>query len=851
MRRASLSSVRTAALLLPVGVAVLAALLAHAPGRAEATADQPKTFVGPPEPSRADLFGDPLPEGALARLGTTRLYHGGYIIGLAFSADGKLLMSAGGENSIFHRGQGYSLSGGSPIRCWDTATGKEVRQLTGHNGIIRTLVLAPDGKTLASAPDKGPVRLWDMATGKEKGRISAPGLCSRIAFSPDGKYLAGESFQPGNAILLWDPATGKVMRELALPAQQRTNALAFAPDGKTLVSSNGSTSVFLWDVATGRQLLDLKGHAPGAVRAVAFAPDGKTVASGSTDRTVRCWEVASGKELYKFEGHGGLVNAVAFSPDGKTLATTGERRTILLDAKTGKQVRAFEQTAGGHALAFSPDGKTLAWGEGQIVRLADVATGKDLSPSARNTGQVECVAFSPDGRTVVSVGGGLQLWETATGKARPYEARSLRASCAAFSPDGRTVAVGSPDQTIRLADAATGKEVRTFTGECGMVEFLSFLPDGKTVASASRYRLTSPTRQDAERKVRLWSTETGKEVGHVSVPWTHRIALSADGRTLVSGLNDIQIWDVGSGAELRKIVLRGRVPFLALSPDGRKLLSATGDQKIVLWEVASGQQVRSFTGHEGAVLGGAVSPDGKVLASAGLDGTVRLWDLHSGKGLRSFRGHQGAVFTVAFSPDGRRLVSGGKDTTALVWDVSGVSPARPPAVRLSPDELKNRWGDLAGDDAAKADAAVSRLVRAPGQTVPFVREQLGANPLAEGKRIARLIADLDSDRFAVRERATAELAALGKVAEPALRQALTDSRSAEVRRRADELLKKLGGPAVAPELLRALRALDVLEQIDTAEARQILAALAKGAEPGVAREAKAALDRLAKRPRTP
>jgi hypothetical protein len=225
-----------------------------------------------------------------------------------------------------------------------------------------------------------------------------------------------------------------------------------------------------------------------------------------------------------------------------------------------------------------------------------------------------------------------------------------------------------------------------------------------------------------------------------------------------------------------------------------------------------------------------------------------LWDVATGTELRQFKGHLGqgnlgGVTTVAFAPDGRTVASGGDDTTALVWAVSGSADAAP--VRLRPEQLARLWDDLASKDAVRAYSAQWKMVAAAGQTVPFLRERLAPVKPAEAALVGRSLGDLDSPRFAVRERARARLEGLGESAAPALRAALSGRLSAEVRRQVEGLLGRL---EYLPERLRLSRAVGVLEQTGTAEARQLLERLADGiGEALLTREAKAALHRLGRR----
>jgi HEAT repeat protein len=211
-------------------------------------------------------------------------------------------------------------------------------------------------------------------------------------------------------------------------------------------------------------------------------------------------------------------------------------------------------------------------------------------------------------------------------------------------------------------------------------------------------------------------------------------------------------------------------------------------------------------------------------------------------------GHRGGFRSGAFSPNGRLFFSGSQDTTVLIWDLTGrVAAGRPENKKLSPQELEGMRADLAAADASRAHRALWTLTAAPGQAVPLFRAQLRPVVAADPERVARLLADLDSDAFAVRDKATRELQEMGEAALPALRKALDGRPPLERRRRAEQLLERLAG--WSPEQLYGLRAVEVLEQVGSPEARRLLRALAEGLpEARLTREAKASLQRLAHRP---
>jgi RNA polymerase sigma factor (sigma-70 family) len=812
-------------------------------------------------PGRTDLYGDPLPPGALARLGTVRFRHANWAMSVAWSPDGKALAAASWDHTI---------------RLWDPATGRELRRFTGHTNAVMCAAFSPDGKTLVSGGnggDTGNVRVWDVATGQE--RLSLQGhdgsVVEAVAVSPDGKtFASGGGGNGARTLTLGDLATGKVLRHLG-GKDNGVNGVAFSPDGRVLAAAYGSRGWFgrppglrppavgsvvrLWDVRTGDELHTLKGHDNG-VRSVAFSPDGKRLVSGSHDSTVRVWEAASGKELLKIaapcrkppadpKGGGtdrGGVFAVAFSRDGKAVASGDYDGMIYLwDAATGRRLH----TLAGHGrevsgLAFSPDGKTLAsssWDNS--LRLWDTATGKARHDFPAHDGVVNAVAVSPDGRLAATAGGDrtVRLWDTATGR----ELRVLRGhtgwmQSVALSSDGK-VASASEDGTVRVWGAATGRELRRLPVPGGRPLAVAYSPDGRLLACASW------ANRAGGRAVVLWDAATGEE------RWRREggehgfscLTFSADGRLLAAlSYDEAYVWEAATGREARRFECWGG---LALAPDGN-VVGLGRDQMVRTWDLATGRERSRFAVAESAHGAFALAPDGKTLATAKA-GAVHLWEMATGRERRRFRGHTAEVATLAFAPDGKALLSGSADTTALVWGVT--LPEEAPAGALPDKDLVRLWEDLAGEDAARAWQAVCRLTASPAESVPFLRGRL--RPAAEvgPRQLARLIADLDSDRFEQRRKAAEELEKLGELAAPGLRQAMK-SPSAEVRRKAEALLAKADSLAPSAEALRGLRAVEALEHAGTPEARRLLGALSRGAAGArLTREARLSLERLASR----
>ena len=350
----------------------------------------------------------------------------------------------------------------------------------------------------------------------------------------------------------------------------------------------------------------------------------------------------------------------------------------------------------------------------------------------------------------------------------------------------------------------------------------------------------------------IWDADSETELcsckGHDGI--IQSVAFSPDSRFLLSGSVDrtVRVWDTATGQESRRLgEAVDSVKSVAYSPDGRFIAASSGDFEglICIWDAVSGREIARLLAPGGHVSQIAFSPDGKLLAGTGTDNALCVWEIATRTERCRFLGHPTSGLAVAFSPDGRTIASGSQDTTVLLWDVAYCNDPTRPGTTIDVDQL---WTALGSGDAKLAHHAVCALVADPEQAVKLLDERLRPLDAMDTERLAKAVTDLDHDRFQVREKATNELARLGELAEPLLRQTLERQPSLEVRQRVQLLLNKLETATLAPDQLRTLRAYEVLERIGGNEARRLFEAHARQlADSPLGREAQGCLDRLARR----
>lgn len=594
-----------------------------------------------------------------------QLGHSAYLFDAAFSSDGKYLATASDDHTA---------------KLWDTATGVELTTFD-HGSQVLGVAFTPDGRRLITSGHGG--KVWDVASGKVLREFTfVKSLCHAIGIvlNSDGKsvlvYGTCVTGRSTEFAQLQNIDTGEVIQHFNGPDRFSIRGAVFAPDGSFFVSYSFEDEVSIWNTRTGALVKRMAKH-DARIDSIALSSDGKLLLTGAVDATMRLWNIESGAEIRRFVGHKLLVTSVAFSPDDRFVLSAGgqDDGTIRMwNAATGAEVRRFGKSTNSVAfVCFSPDGRGILSVRSTVPILWDAATGTEIIRFAGYSSWVLALAMSQDGRFLVSgCGRFTNVWDLTTGaRIRMLEGHTGMVSAIALSSDGRYALTGSFDHTARLWDLSTGAQVHLFDAHTEAVNGVALSPDG-------RFALTG----SADKSIRLWDTATGAMVKQVTASETEpveAVAFTADGKQMlvaIPGRQGVcQVRSVPSGNLVRSLDTHGDTTWVGATADGRALAASNGS-RLFVWDARTYVETENYEKMQGLnPYTVAFSPDGRsVLAGSGaywansFPGTPGLWDRASQRKIMDFAGHSNLVNAVAWGPDGRFIVTGSKDCTVRLWN---------------------------------------------------------------------------------------------------------------------------------------------------------------------------------------
>lgn len=479
-----------------------------------------------------------------------------------------------------------------------------------------------------------------------------------------------------------------------LQHEAQINSACFSPDGRWIATASDDQNARLWSATTGQPLGQPLRH-EGKVHSIRFSPDSRKVVTAASDGTARVWEVEAEQSAVVALNHDSGVGYAEFSADGSRILTVSGAAVRVWETRTGRMPGGVIMHATKvNAAHFSPDGKRMATGlEDGTARIWDAATGEPLTTPMRHNSRgvsspaVNSVQFSPDGLRIVTASQDrtARIWDVLTGEplAEPLQ-HNYPVPFARFSPDGRRILTGSNDRTARVWDAFTGQPLTDSLIHTEGLAHGEFSPNGRCLITGET---TSSGR--VAPMVRVWDAHTGEAVAEPrEVGRVNQIAVSPDGRRVLTvSEKSIWIWDALPG-ETRVSTLghSGWVGFARFSPDGSLIVTAEESDVSTpawwsrdfarteparaawIWNAHTGQRIAGPLQHDGGIISAQFSPNGKRIITASRDQTARAWDVATGRPLTDPLAHPQIVRFARFTPDGQRVITASWLDRAWLWD---------------------------------------------------------------------------------------------------------------------------------------------------------------------------------------
>lgn len=538
----------------------------------------------------------------------------------------------------------------------------------GHKGLIMDMAFTPDGRYLISAGENKLIRVWELETGRsvrilrESLGAGSEGKILAMALSPDGQWLAVGGLFDGSgdektAIRLYDFVNGQLKAQLK-GHTGAVLALGFSHDSSLLVSGGFDETAILWDVTSQQRLHTLSGHT-GHIYAAAITKDNQRVVTGSSDQTLRLWQVQDGELVATLEGHTDEVVAMAISPrDGTIVSSSWEDSIHLWDGQTGDYIKILANSeVNANRLAFSPDGRYLvsctADGLDSYCHVWSYPSGKKVVTYQGHDNIVQTTVVSPDGQWVATSGGEsneIHLWSLREGKLL----KRLRGL------GGKTFSVGISKDGKALAWGKSLDNQSINQNQRGPLEYSFAFPTSDRPLGAPKALLENggtgslqKTDMEATPKPVLVKAGTGSARSRgasINPAISQPSQLSTQKGVEENFLRAQDKWNNWS-LGIQHGAGRWYQSILEIRHQGRTVAN-------IERSATSGYVHNAYT----------FTPDGQRIISGGMNGVLSAYN-REGKKLGDYVGHTMEVMAVVVSPDGRLLISGSADQTVRVWNV--------------------------------------------------------------------------------------------------------------------------------------------------------------------------------------